>query len=154
MRYVKVKHIIVCGHTNCAGCTGTLAGLELGGVLDTWLSSLRAVRDANKTELEAIADLPGRAIRLAELSVAQGAKAVMANRAVQEAIHERGLQVHATIYSTATGLLRDLGLGTGGKDVTKVMREVQHAQEEPREIITGNHGILDFSSGSANLTVR
>jgi carbonic anhydrase len=78
----------------------------------------------------------------------------MGNKAVQEAIRERGLQVHATIYSTATGLLRDLGLGTRGPDVTTIVREVQQVQEVPREIIMGNHGVLDFSSGSANMTVR
>jgi hypothetical protein len=78
----------------------------------------------------------------------------MGNKAVQEAIREGGLQVHATIYSTATGLLRDLGLGTGGLDVTTIVREVQHVQEELREIIMGSHGVLDFSSGSANMTVR
>jgi carbonic anhydrase len=78
----------------------------------------------------------------------------MGNKAVQEAIRERGLQVHATIYSTATGRLRDLGLGTRGPDVTTIVREVQQVQEVPREIIMGNHGVLDFSSGSANMTVR
>lgn len=155
VRYAKVKHIIVCGHTNCAGCVGILAGTELGGVLDIWLSPLRIVRDAHKAELEAIAEGPDRAARLAELSVEASTKTVLANKAVQQAIKERGLQVHATIYATATGLLRDLGAGTGGLDVSSVVRDVQRAPEQQPEIVAGNHGVLDFSSeGVANLIVR
>jgi carbonic anhydrase len=154
VRYVKVKHIIVCGHTNCAGCVGTLANAELGGVLDTWLTALRAIRDTHEPELTAISDPAERAIRLAELSVAAGTRTVMANKAVQEAVNERGLQVHTTIYTTATGLLRDLGLGTGGKHVASIVKDVQHvAPEQQRETVRGNHGVLEFSGGEAKLTV-
>lgn len=115
VRYVKVQHIILCGHTNCAGCHGTLASRELGGVLDTWLTGLRAVRDANEAELYAIADDAVRATRLAELNVEAGTRTILANKAVQEAIKERGLQVHGTIYHVGTGVLQDLEFGAGSR---------------------------------------
>lgn len=159
VRYVRVEHIIVCGHTNCAGCVATLTSAELGGVLDTWLTQLRAVRDANDAELDNIDDLAARAIRLAEMSVEAGTATVMANHAVKQAVRERGLQVHATIYNTANGLLRDLGFGTGGKDVTDVVRDVVGAHiasvQEERVTVTGSHGMLVFSEeGEVSMAVR
>ena len=112
IRYVRVQYIFLCGHSNCAGCHGTLAHRELGGVLDNWLAILRALRDSNIAELSAIKDEATRAIRLAELNVEQGANNIMANKDVQDAIKERGLQVYGMIYDVGTGLLRDLGFGT------------------------------------------
>jgi carbonic anhydrase len=154
VRYVKVQHIILCGHTNCAGCHGTLAHKELGGVLDTWLTALRTVRDANEAELLAIEDEASRAMRLAELNVEQGTKNIMANKAVQDAIKERGLQVHGAIYHVGTGILRDLRFGTGAS-VNGAGGVLASRMSEKRDTVTGKHGILDFSdSGVANLAVR
>lgn len=154
VRYVKVQHIILCGHTNCAGCAGTLASRELGGVLDTWLTGLRTVRDAHEAELSAIQDDAERAVRLAELNVEAGTRVITANKAVQEAIKERGLQVHGTIYHVGTGILRDLGLGTA-VSADGVSSVVANGVAEKREIVTGKHGVLDFSdAGAASLAVK
>jgi carbonic anhydrase len=112
------------------------------------------VRDANEAELLAIEDDASRAMRLAEMNVEQGVKNIMANKAVQDAIKERGLQVHGVIYHVGTGILRDLGFGAGA-GLNGVGSVLANGVSEKRETVTGRHGVLDFNdSGVANLAVR
>ncbi|KAI1633511.1 carbonic anhydrase [Biscogniauxia mediterranea] len=110
--HVKVKHVVLCGHTGCGGAAAALAGARVGGVLDTWLTPLRALRAAHRDELDAIADDKARAARIAELNVEAGVAVLMANATVQEHVADRGLQVHGTLFDIASGRVRDLGLGT------------------------------------------
>jgi carbonic anhydrase len=50
-RYLKVKDIVVCGHTSCGGVNATLGNGTLG-VLDIWLQPMRALREKYADELE------------------------------------------------------------------------------------------------------
>jgi len=110
--HLKVKHIVLCGHTSCGGVGAALGDARVGGVLDTWLTPLKALRKKNQEELNAIEDSGERAIRLAELNVAVGVDTLLSNYVVEEAVKERGLQVHGVVYDIACGKLRDLGVGT------------------------------------------
>ena len=38
---LKVKHIIVLGHTNCGGIKAAMDKIYLGGQLDLWLGGIR-----------------------------------------------------------------------------------------------------------------
>jgi carbonic anhydrase len=80
-------------------------------VLDTWLMPLKQLKQRNLKELEAIEDPGKRAIRLAEINVAAGVETLLSNHVVEEAVKDKGLQVHGCIYDLATGRLRDLGVG-------------------------------------------
>ncbi|KAK4164540.1 hypothetical protein QBC43DRAFT_344407 [Cladorrhinum sp. PSN259] len=112
--HLKVKHIVLCGHTACGGAAASLGDSRVGGVLDTWLTPLKAVRFAHLDELNAIKDDKQRATRIAELNVEAGIKVLMANFTVQEAIEERGLEVHGCLFDIACGRIKDLGFGTKG----------------------------------------
>lgn len=79
-----VKHVVLCGHSSCGGAAAALSGVRIGGVLDTWLMPLKAIRDAHKDELMAIRDEKARVIRLAELNIEAGVKVLMANMSIQE----------------------------------------------------------------------
>ncbi|KAJ2972693.1 hypothetical protein NUW58_g9132 [Xylaria curta] len=111
-----------------------LSDVRVGGVLDTWLAPLKAVRNANQEELMAIKDEGARAIRIAELNIEAGVKqasrtsaaypyryhrpepplltstTAVTNMTIQEAIRDRGLQVHGTLFDIGSGRIRDLGL--------------------------------------------
>lgn len=116
--HLRVKHVVLCGHSGCGGAIAALGDVRVGGVLDTWLVPLKALRDAHREELD---DLNGdddddkshrAALRLAELNVQSGVAVLMANAAVRDAIEQRGLQVHGTLFDIGSGRIRDLGLGT------------------------------------------
>ncbi|KAI1200204.1 carbonic anhydrase [Nemania serpens] len=145
---VKVKHVVLCGHSACGGAAAALGEVRVGGVLDTWLMPLKALRDANKAELMAIEDEKARAIRIAELNVEAGIKVLMANVSIQEAIHERGLEVHGILFDIGSGRIRDLGFGTA-KGGHKKGTGGQDA-----EVVRGTHGMLVFKHDGASMQIQ
>jgi carbonic anhydrase len=114
--YLKVKHIVLCGHTFCGGAGAALGDSQVGGVLDTWIAPLKQIVKKNKSELQSIKDDKQRAVKLAELNVAAGVENLLSNYVVEEAIRSRGLLVHGCIYDIASGRLRDLKVGNAKTD--------------------------------------
>lgn len=113
--HLKVKHVVLCGHTSCGGAAAAMSDDKVGGVLDAWLTPLRVVRKREwKKQLETIKDDKERAVKLAELNVQEGVGHLMSNGVIEDAIRERGLKVHGCIYDIGSGLLRELGFGTEG----------------------------------------
>ncbi|KAI1124564.1 carbonic anhydrase-like protein [Nemania abortiva] len=146
---LKVKHVVLCGHSQCGGAAAALADVRIGGVLDTWLTPLKAIRNANKDELMAIRDEKDRAIRIAELNVEAGVKVLMANMTIHDAICERGLQVHGVLFDIGSGRIRDLGFGTDKK------RSYKHGSgDSDAEVVRGNHGMLVFRNNGASMHVQ
>ena len=84
----------------------TLNNAKLG-VLDTWLTPMRMLREKHAEEL---AKLEGaeKTTYLAKLNVQQGVENLKRMSTVIDAMRDRGLQVHGVIYDLATGLLEDL----------------------------------------------
>jgi len=148
--HIKVQHIVLCGHTACGGAAAALGTSRVGGVLDTWLTPLKALKNANKAELDAIKDDKERGVRLAELNVEAGVGVLMSNYVVEEAIKERGVKVHGVIYDIGSGKLRDLGFGNAGGE--RIGGRVNSGAEE--EIVRGNHATLVFRDGSASMSVQ
>ena len=109
--HLKVDHIVLCGHTGCGGAMAALGDAKVGGVLDTWLTPLKLLRLANKSQLSSIEDVGLRARKLAELNVQAGVENLLANQVVKEAVTERGLEVHGCVYNIASGKLYDLHCG-------------------------------------------
>ncbi|AEO64305.1 uncharacterized protein THITE_2110318 [Thermothielavioides terrestris NRRL 8126] len=146
--HLRVQHVVLCGHSGCGGALAALGGSRVGGVLDTWLAPLRALRQAHREELDAIRDDAARAVRLAELNVQAGVAVLMENVVVQEAVRERGLEVHGCLFDLATGRIRDLGFGTGRKGPSG------SGGSGGEELVRGKHAQLVFRGGNASMTVR
>ncbi|KIW63229.1 hypothetical protein PV04_10092 [Phialophora macrospora] len=108
VQYLKVKHIIICGHTSCGGIAAALGNKKLG-LIDTWLMPLRTLRQDNLSLLDSLDEVQ-RGLKMVELNVRAGVKVLLANPIVIDAMHERGLQVHGLIYNVGTGELRELDI--------------------------------------------
>jgi carbonic anhydrase len=108
VQYLKVKHIIICGHTSCGGVAAALDNKKLG-LIDTWLMPLRTLRRENLSLLDSL-DEKERALKLVELNVRSGVKVLLENPTVIDAVTERDLQVHGLIYNVGTGELRELDI--------------------------------------------
>ncbi|KAI1327425.1 carbonic anhydrase [Xylariaceae sp. FL0255] len=149
--HIKVKHVVLCGHSSCGGAAAALSDKRVGGVLDVWLTPLKAIRNAHLEELNAIRDDKARAVRVAELNVEAGVKVLMANMTIQEAIRDRGLQVHGTLFDIASGTVRDLGFGTAKKGASgsKAARSSGEA-----EVVRGSHASLVFRNDGAGMHVH
>ncbi|KAL1998741.1 hypothetical protein VTN02DRAFT_5650 [Thermoascus thermophilus] len=107
--HLKVKHIVLCGHTSCGGVQAALANKKLG-LIDTWLLPLRRLREQN---LELLQSLPPKeaALKLVEMNVLQGVRTLKENSVVLDAIQERGLKLHGLVYDVGSGTLRELETG-------------------------------------------
>lgn len=103
---LKVKHIVVCGHTSCGGVNAALANQKLG-LIDAWLTPLRKLRAQNAKDWEGL-EGPDRALKLVEANVKQGVQTLRENAEVIDAVKERGLVVHGLVYNVASGELREL----------------------------------------------
>ncbi|KAJ5482732.1 Carbonic anhydrase [Penicillium diatomitis] len=106
VKHLKVKHVVVCGHTSCGGVAAAMGSKQLG-ILDPWLLPLRQVRERNLATLESL-PVDQAAEKLVELNVRESLNIVTQKSVVLEAIQERGLQVHGLIYDVASGVLREL----------------------------------------------
>lgn len=108
VNYLKVKNIIVCGHYRCGGVKAAL-GNDSFGILDRWLINLKKVRDANWEYIQSLPDEISREDALAELSVKQQVKNIIATTIIQDAwTAERRPSVHGWIYGLQDGLLKPL----------------------------------------------
>lgn len=106
VKHLRVKHVVVCGHTSCGGVAAAMGNKQLG-ILDPWLLPLRQVRERNLATLQKLS--PDEAAeKLVELNVRESLNVVTQKSVVLEAIQERGLQVHGLIYDVGSGVLREL----------------------------------------------
>ena len=114
--FLKVKHIIVCGHYGCGGVEGAMANRPQG-LVDNWLRHIRDIYQKHESTLNQISDLKRRTNKLCELNVIEQVSNVCHTTIVQEA-WRRGqeLAVHGWIYSLENGLLRDLHVCVCGAD--------------------------------------
>ncbi|KAI9701362.1 MAG: hypothetical protein M1820_006453 [Bogoriella megaspora] len=114
VKYLKVKHIIVCGHTSCGGVNAALGNSKLG-IIDTWLQPLRQLRMKHAEELKSLSD-KDRAFRLSELNARRSVDILRENPVVIDAINERGLKVHGLMFNVGTGELSTLDTKTDEED--------------------------------------
>ncbi|WP_289060516.1 carbonic anhydrase [uncultured Zobellia sp.] len=121
--YLKVKHIIVCGHYACGGVKAAMQSADLG-VLNPWLRNIRDVYRLHKEELNAIEDETKKYDRLVELNVKEQCVNLIKTAVVQKAYRDHGLRVHGWIFDVHTGKLIDLKIDFEG--YLKNIMEIYH----------------------------
>ncbi|MGE5944025.1 MAG: carbonic anhydrase [Flavobacteriales bacterium] len=105
--YLKVNHVVVCGHYECGGVKAAMQSADLG-LLNPWLRNIRDVYRIHKNELNTITDEGKKYDRLVELNVKEQCVNLIKTAAIQKAIRSRGLQVHGWVFDVHTGKLIDL----------------------------------------------
>jgi len=119
VRYLEVKHIVVCGHYECGGIKSAMQQSDLG-ILNPWLRNIRDVYRLHKDELMAIENETLRYEKLVEINVYEQCINVMKTAEVQKAYIERGLKVHGWIFDIHTGKILDLKI-----DIEERMKDIQ-----------------------------
>ncbi len=112
---LRVKHIIVVGHSNCGGVRTALFN-HRAGLVDNWLRHVQDVRDLHEAFLSTLPP-EHRVNALVELNVLEQARNVCRTTVVQDA-WQRGQQVvvHGWVYGLHNGLLEDLAINAGAAD--------------------------------------
>lgn len=111
IEYLKVKHIIVCGHYECGGVKAAMNPSDMGQ-LNSWLQTLRDVYRLHQAELNAITDSQEKFDRLVELNVQEQCINIIKIDHVQKAWHATNgkLKIHGWVFDVRTGRLIDLEL--------------------------------------------
>ena len=66
VKYLKVSHIVVCGHYYCGGVKAAMQSADLG-ILNPWLRNIRDVYRIHQNELDAITNEEEKYKRLVEI---------------------------------------------------------------------------------------
>lgn len=107
VRYLKVKHVVVCGHYNCGGVKAAMQAVDMGQ-LNPWLRNIRDVYRMHRNELNAIGDEDARYKRLVELNVEEQCINLIKTAEIQEAFLQRQIMVHGWVFDIHSGRLIDL----------------------------------------------
>ncbi len=120
VEHLKVKHVVVCGHTGCGGVKAAMSSQDLGE-LNGYLRGIRDVARLHNAELSAIEDEDTRYRRLIELNVQEQCVNVLNTAFVQKS-HLKGdlPTVHGWVFDLASGNLEDLDL-----DFDSILKDVR-----------------------------
>jgi carbonic anhydrase len=107
--WLKVKHIIICGHYGCGGVARALSG-EAGALVDHWLQPISMLYRKHRPIFDAITHADARLDRMCELNIEMQVRRAAATPIVENAwARGQELNLHGWIYAIGDGLLRDLG---------------------------------------------
>jgi len=135
VEYLKVKHIVVCGHYNCGGVRSAMIPEDMG-LLNPWLRNIRDVYRLHQTELEAIENENQRYDRLVELNVQEQCINIIKMACIQERyVSEKFPIVHGWVFDLRTGKLMDLNI-----NFEKILKDIQRIYDltDSNWIMSGN----------------
>ena len=116
--FLKVKHIVICGHYNCGGVKAAMQAEDLG-ILNPWLRNIRDVYRLHKDELNAIEDEEQKYNRLVELNVQEQCVNLIKTADVQKALLQRNITVHGWVFDIHTGHIIDMKI-----DFNKILKDI------------------------------
>jgi carbonic anhydrase len=103
---LNVKHVIICGHTNCGAIRAAYAG-GAPGVVEHWLSDVRVIIRERHHELAALPSDSARLDRLSQLNVMRQLLDLSRTPTVLNAwARNQPLLLEGVVYDVATGLLK------------------------------------------------
>jgi carbonic anhydrase len=107
VNYLKVKHVIVCGHYGCGGIKAAMDNHDYKPVLNMWLRNIKDVYHQHKDELNAIENEEIRTDRLTELNVKEQVMHLAQTSIIQRAWqNDKRPHLHGWVYGLKDGLIK------------------------------------------------
>ncbi len=107
VNYLKVKHVIVCGHYGCGGIKAAMSNQDYKPVLNMWLRNIKDVYHIYKEELNVITDEEQRTDKLVELNVREQVMHLAQTSIIQRAWkYEKGPHLHGWVYGLKDGIIK------------------------------------------------
>jgi len=128
---LKVKHIMVVGHSGCGGVRAALFDRRIG-LADNWIRHVQDVRNRHLAWLETVGE-EQRVDALCELNVVEQALNVCQTTVVQDAwARGQELVVHGWFYGLHNGLIEDLCMTVSSAEDVVAAYERSIAQVQAR----------------------
>lgn len=106
VNYLKVKHVIVCGHYGCGGVKAATTNDDYNQVLNMWLRNIKDIYRIHRDELDAITDEAKRVDRLVELNVKEQVLNLAKTSTIQRAWkNEQCPDLHGWVYGLNDGII-------------------------------------------------
>lgn len=106
IEYLKVKHVIVCGHYGCGGVKAAMSNVHVG-LIGRWLAYIKDIY-FNHQEMLEMMSAEEREMRMVELNVIEQVHNLAKTSFVQRAWLKRELEIHGWVYSLKDGKIIDL----------------------------------------------
>ncbi|ARJ56220.1 carbonic anhydrase [Campylobacter cuniculorum] len=121
---LKVKNIVVCGHSNCGGCNALYAEekeLESAPNFKKWLSILDSIKKS--VLLFAKEDLAMRSWLTEKLNLLNSLQNLLTYPGIKEALEEGKMEIHAWYYIIETGEIYECDIKTQNFSLIQNRRE-------------------------------
>ncbi len=103
VEYLKVKHIIVCGHYGCGGIKAALTNNSFGN-MDVWLNKIKEIAKQHDIELALCKSEEEKAKKMVEFNVIAGVEKLK----TVEIIKNSTIRLHGWVYDLHDGILNKL----------------------------------------------
>lgn len=106
--HLKVKHIILCGHTGCGGVRAAMTHRNFD-LLNKWLRNLKEVYYHHQEEIDAVENEDERVDRFVEINVLEQIMNLAKTSVIQKSWQKNQFpQLHGWVYNMNTGLLKSI----------------------------------------------
>lgn len=107
VNFLKVKHVIVCGHYGCGGIKAATTQTDFKQVLNMWLRNIKDVYRLHREELDKINVEEKRVDRLVELNVQEQVYNLAKTSIIQRAWREdKRPDLHGWVYGLKDGIIK------------------------------------------------
>ncbi len=122
VEYLKVKHVIVCGHYGCGGVQAAMTHQSLG-LINKWLRNIKDVYRLHQADVDAQPTEQARLDRMVELNVEEQVHDLMKTSIIQRAWKERGgPSLHGWVYRLSDGLVHTVCEIPAGSRIDPIYR--------------------------------
>ncbi len=125
IKYLKIKHVIVCGHYGCGGVAASMTKDDFG-ILNKWLINIKNVEKAHKKELEKITDEKKYFDRLVELNVMEQVFNLSKAKVIQESWEEDDYpKIHGLVYGLDSGIIKTIFSMEKNSNIEETLKKIK-----------------------------
>ena len=107
VNFLKVRHVIVCGHYGCGGVRAALTKNDFNPVLNMWLRNIKDIYRTHRQELDQLSDEEAKTNRLVELNVQEQVFNLAKTSIIQRAWkNEQRPDLHGWVYGLKDGVIK------------------------------------------------
>lgn len=107
VNYLKIKHVIVCGHYGCGGIKAAITNSDFKLVLNMWLRNIKDIYRIHRDELDNITDEESKTNRLVELNVQEQVMNLAKTSIIQRAWKKDNRpDLHGWVYGLNNGIIK------------------------------------------------